>query len=228
MLRWGWLLVGFVLSQATPASWGEKPQPPTATEIKKLIDGLVSPNPAPDPDKLKASETKADGGFPRDFDHTKQQQVHRTCRKLTALGPQAFPFLIQRWEDKRYCLTTEIAAYQNWSVGQICRWIIDGQLQPYGHFQAVCGDPRRKPPRPVYVGTFLGSQKAARQWWEKKKDKTLSQIQLEVLDWVIAAESKRRGDSTKQERRYLWDLRKKLVKGGKPLPPGGIPAYRFR
>jgi len=215
MLRWGWLLVGIGLSQATPASCGKKPQPPTATEIKKLIDGLVSPNPAPD----TRNTDRRDLIYPRDFDHAKQQQVHRARRKLTALGPQAFPFLIQRWEDQRYCLTIEIVEYHNLSVGEICKQIIRGQLQPYGYFQKVSGDPRHKPQRPKYMGTFLRSQKAARQWWEKHKDKTLSQIQLEVLDWVMAAESKRRRDFTKQERRYLRDLRKKLVKGGKPLPP---------
>jgi hypothetical protein len=228
MLRWGWLFVGIVVGQATPASSGEDPQPPKANEIKTLIDRLVSPNPAPDEDKLKAGETKADGGFPRDFDHKKQAQVHRACVRLTELGPQAFPLLIERWEDKRYCLTTEVASYTNKSVGEVCRSIIHGQLQPYGHFQKGYADPRGKPHRPDSAATFLGSQKAARQWWEKNKDKTLSQMQLEVLDWVIAEESKRRGDFTDEERRELQALRKKLVKGGKPLAPMGIPAYEFR
>jgi len=78
------------------------------------------------------------------------------------------------------------------------------------------------------MGTFLNSQKAARKWWEENKDKTLAQMQLEVLDWVIAEEAKRPGDFTDAERRELQDLRKKLEKGGKSLPPGGIPAYEFR
>jgi hypothetical protein len=153
--------------------------------------------------------------------------VHRVCVQLTELGPQAFPFLIERWEDKRYCLTTEIASYTNESVGRICRWIIDGQLQPSGHFQAGYADPRGKPLRPDYVATFLGSQKAARQWWEKNKDKTLSQMQLEVLDWLIGEEAKRPRNFSDAERRELQALRKKLVQGGKPLPPLGIPVYEF-
>ena len=227
MLRWGWLLVGIVLGQATPASCGEKPQPPTANEIKTLIDGLVSPNPAPDTRALKGGEAKPDLGFPKDFDHKKQAQVHRACVKLTELGPRAFPFLIERWEDKRYCLTTEVAAYDNQTVGVICRWIIDDQLQPYGRFQKGYADPRGKPLRPGYAATFLASQTAAGQWWGKNKDKTLSQMQLEVLDWVIAEEAKRPGDFTDEERRVLQALRKKL-QGGKPLPGGGIPAYEFR
>jgi hypothetical protein len=221
-----WLLVGTLLGQATPASCREKPRPPTANEIKALIDGLVSRNPAPDTTKLQAGENKPGGGFPRDFDHKKQKQVHRACDNLTELGPRAFPFLIERLEDKRYCLTIEVAGYENESVGAICRWIIDTQLQPYGYFQKGYADPRGKPKRPGYAATFLKSQKAARQWWDKHKDKTLSQMQLEVLDWVIAEETKRRGDFTEAERRALQDLRKELVKGRQPLRPGGIPYYR--
>ena len=150
MFSWRWLFVGIVLVQARPASSGEQPRAPRADDIKTLIDGLVSPNPAPDAAKLNASETKTDGGFPRNFDHKKQKQVHRACAKLTELGPRAFPFLIERWEDKRYCLTTQIAEYTNESVGVICRWIIDDQLQPYGHFQKGYADPRGKPMRPDF------------------------------------------------------------------------------
>jgi hypothetical protein len=223
----GWLLIGIVLGQATPASCAEKPQPPTANEIKALIDRLVSPNPAPDTDKLKASEARADRGFPRDFDHKKQKQVHRAVAKLMELGPRAFPFLIERWEDKRYCLTTAVAAYVNESVGDVCRSIIADQLQPYGIHQKGYADPRGKPLRPNYAGTFLKSQKVARQWWKKHKDKTLRQMQLEVLDWVIAGEAKRPRDFTDAERRELQNLRKELVKGGKPLRLGSLDVFEF-
>src|SRR5262249_24811051 len=111
MLRWVWLLAGIVLSQATPASRSENPQPPSAKEIEALIDGLVSPNPEPDTARLQASETKPDLGFPRDYDHKNQGQVDRACAMLTELGPRAFPFLIERWGDKRYCMTIAIADY---------------------------------------------------------------------------------------------------------------------
>jgi len=228
MLRWGWLLVGILLSQETPATGAEKPEAPTPNEIKALIDELVSPNPAPDEEKLQASETKPDGGFPRDYDHKKQERVHRASVKLTQLGPPAFPFLIERWDDERFCLTAEYAAYVNKSVGVVCEQIIRDQLQPYGFFQAGYADPRGKPLRPDYAAKFLNSPKAAKQWWEKNKVETLADMQKEVLDWVIAEEAKRRGDFTDKERQELQDLRKQLVPGGKPLPPALIPVYRFR
>lgn len=228
MLRWSWLLVGIGLSQATSAPCAEKRKPATADQIKALVEGLVSPNPAPDERTLQAGMLKAGGGFPRGYDHKKQAQVHRACRELTELGPRAFPFLIERWEDKRYCLTTEEAGYENQSVGAICRQIIEGQLQPYGRFQRGYTDPRGKPLRPGYASGLIGSREEAREWWGKNKDKTLVQMQQEVLDWVIAEEAKRPDDFTDEERRELQDLRKGLATNGKPLPPSRVDTYGGR
>jgi hypothetical protein len=219
MLRVAWLLVGIVLSQATPATGGKNPQAPLAKEIEALIDGLVSPNPEPDTAKLQASEARPDGGWPPGFDHKKQKQVDRARAKLTQLGPQAFPFLVERWGDNRYCMTVEVAEYTNRSVGDICWQIVFDQLQPYGYYPAGYEDPRGKPVRPSYPGTFLGSQESARQWWRKNKDKTLHAMQLEALDWVIAEEAKRPQDFKEEERRELAKIHKKLVAGGKPLQP---------
>jgi hypothetical protein len=189
----------------------------SSLEIKALIDRLVSPNPAPDTAKLKASENKPDGGWPRGYDHKKQDEVDGIRRKLMQVGPLAFPFLIERWKDERYCRTIEVAEYVNQSVGEVCRDIVSDQLQPYGVSQAGYADPRGKPLRPDYMGMFLGSQESALKWWEKTKDKSLSQMQLEALDWVIAEEAKRPADFKDKEQGHLQALRKKLVEGGKPL-----------
>jgi hypothetical protein len=45
-------------------------------------------------------------------------------------------------------------------------------------------------------------------------------MQRMVLDWVIAEEGKRPKDFTDEERLSLRQLRKKLLRRGKPLPPG--------
>jgi hypothetical protein len=216
MMHWGSLVVGLVLSQATPAPGGGGP-PPSAKEIKALIDELVSPNPAPDTAKLQASEAKPDGGFPPGYDHKKQEQVHRARSKLLQLGPRAIPFLIERWRDDRYCMTVEEAEYINQSVGAICRSIISLELQPYGCAPKGHGDPRGKPWRPSYPGRFLGAQESARRWWTKNKDRTLYEMQLEALDWVIAEEAKRPRDFKDEERMELERLRKELVQRGKPF-----------
>jgi hypothetical protein len=220
MMRWGLLLAGIVLIQAPPASGGEKSRPPSAKEIKALIDQLVSPNPAPIIDGTR-------NRLPSGFDLKKQEQVHRAVTKLKQLGPRAFPFLIERWGDQRYCLSTCVAASDNHTVGVVCHWIIFDQLAPYGSppVKGYLGRPPRV--RPNYIATFLGSQESARQWWGKNQHKTLRQMQLEVLDWVIVEETKRSQDFKDGDREHLQDIRKNLAQSRKALPPGSSfdPSY---
>jgi hypothetical protein len=193
--------------------------PPTEKEIKALIDQLASPNPKPIINKRGAPSID----LPPGFDRKKQDKVHLARSKLVELGTLAFPSLIESDKDERYSLTTSNGLsgwFYNESVGRVCRTIIFDQLQPYGYWQAVGGDPRGNPHRPSYPGNFLKSQEAAKAWWEKNKEKSLYQMQLETLNWVIAEEAKRPGDFTDKEKQCLQKLRKKLVGAGKPLPAG--------
>ena len=173
MSRRGWLAVGFLLLPlSSPAYPRDKPQPPSAKEIKALIDQLVSPNPKPN---VREGDS-AIGGLPSDFDFKKQQQVNRAISKLIKLGPPAFPFLIERWGDKRYCLTAcddVSAAFLHKTVGQICQAIIFAQLQPSGTLPEGYSPDHRLPRRPGYPDKFLGSQESARRWWQKNNDRTL-------------------------------------------------------
>jgi len=215
MLRWTWLVGVLLLSTGSWACAGEKPKPPSENEIKELIAQLVSPNPEP---KLRGDGWREPKGYDRD----KQQKVIAAYEKLRKIGPKAFPFLIERFEDKRYCLTASDSgvASMNVSVGHACRAIIDDQVQPYGFWPRQSGDPRGKPLRPSKHWELI-SRKEARKWWEKNKEKTLYQLQLENLDWVIAEEAKRPREFEDKERTYLQEIRKELVKSGKPLTGRG-------
>jgi hypothetical protein len=228
MMRWNWLVVG-VLSGLCSSAWGgDKPQKSaepeskaalTEKEIKALIDQLASSNPEPIINKRGFPSID----LPKGFDRKKQAKVRLARSKLVDLGPVAFPYLIESGNDKRYSQTTSNGLsgwYYNETVGVVCRTIILDQLQPYGYWQQVGDDPRSKPKRPSYPGHFLESQKLAKEWWEKNKDKSLYQMQLDVLDWIIVEEAKRPRDFTDKEKQYLEKLRKDLVKSGKPLPSG--------
>jgi hypothetical protein len=215
------LVLGLLLVAASWACGGEKPTPPAEREIKALIDQLVSPNPRPITDERPRDLLLP--RLPKGFDRARQKKVHEAYWKLNRIGPRAFPFLMERWGDKRYCLTTQdglSGACYNRTVGYVCKWIVFNQLQPCGFWPKVEDDPRGKPRRPGYPSKFLRSQAAARMWWQKNKDRSLQQMQLEALDWVIAEEAKRPRDFTDAERKELQQIRKKLVKGRQPLPPG--------
>jgi hypothetical protein len=202
---------------------GEGPKkleaPPTEKEIKALIEQLVSPNPKPIVNKRGAPEIELPPGFVL----KKQEKVHAARSRLMELGLPAFPLLIESENDERYSLTTSDSAsgwYTNESIGHICKDILFGQLQPYGFWPKLKGEPQGKPKRPSYPARFLNSQEAAKAWWEKNKGKTLYQMQVEVVDWVIAEEAKRPGDFIEEEKQYLQKTREKLVDSGKPLPVG--------
>ncbi|MFM8289334.1 MAG: hypothetical protein ACKOGA_21795, partial [Planctomycetaceae bacterium] len=81
-------------------------------------------------------------------------------------------------------------------------------------------DPRNRPTRPDYPRQFLTDQDTASQWLEEHKHKSLFEIQLMVIDWIIEQESASPNDFTDRERKHMQVMRDKLVKSNKPLAPG--------
>jgi hypothetical protein len=210
-----------MVSCAPPVYGGEKKSPPSEERIKTLLDRLASPNPAPTTGE-EDPKVAPNAVWPRDYSDDKQKPVIDARFELRKLGTRAFPFLIERWDDKRYSLTVVNGLsgfYRNHTVGKVCRTIIYDQLQPYGYWQATGRDPRTKAVRPRYPEMVLSSQAAAQRWWNKHKDKTLQQMQLEVLDWIIAEEAKNQRKYS-NDKDHLQQVRNTLATGEKPLPPG--------
>src|SRR5258708_6324743 len=105
-----------ILISTVFATGGEQP-PATGEEIRALIDQLVYPNPKPIADKGPSYR------LPEGFDRDKQKLVHKARHKLKQLGPVAFPYLIERWDDKRYCITMSVGINGfcfNATVGDVC------------------------------------------------------------------------------------------------------------
>lgn len=206
--------LALILSLSVAAAWaddknlGEK-------EIKALIEKLASPNETP---KLDGQ----DAVYPPTYDRQAQIKVERAWQSLYELGLSTFPYLFQSIADKRYSYTRDGgAADVNLSVGDQCRAILKSYLQPYGHqFTAGVSDPRFVPHRPSYFRNYdLDNPKSAAKWWESRKEKSLRELQIETLEWVIAEEAKRPKDYIDKEREYLSDVLKKLKNGKEPLPP---------
>ena len=188
-------------------------------QVEKLINALVSENAAPDPGAWRKP--------PRGYDRKKQQPVLRAVGKLKALGPRGFKFLIQNWGDERYCLTYSVGSngyMGNATVGEMCRRIMFDQIQPYGYWSLGQpggeGDPLDRRRRPDYPKEFLADQETAAEWLEEHKDKSLVEIQLMVINWIIEQESASPNDFTDREREYMQEIRDELVKSQKPRTRG--------
>jgi hypothetical protein len=219
MKRIGIIVVPFICGVAIAAVPAEAT--PSRAEIVSLIDQLVSPN----------SQPKQDGPevmYPQGFDKAAQARVHTAFHKLTAIGLPAFPYLQARLGDERYCFTMDAGpADANFSVGTVCRLIIGGHLQPYSSFtrgakdkDGRAADPRTRPRRPSYFEHYkLDSAKAFQHWWKGHKDKSLREIQIEVLEWTIEREKQKPKDYSSEELRFLKAMLAKLRKSDKAMPP---------
>lgn len=215
MLRISTFTISVLLSQLhlTEVAFGQA----ETLSVVDWIDQLVSKNPASIIDR-NGHERHADG-----FDREKEMVVYRARAELVRLGPKAIPFLIERWDDDRFCLTIESALsgwHHNHTVGEECSTIVFDQLQPYGVFQKGPGDRRSKPVRPNYPRTFLDSQAEAKKWWEKHKDESLVDLQLMVVQWIMDEEANRPKDFAQEEKDYLVQFQEDLMKSKKAVKWG--------
>lgn len=186
-------------------------------EIASLIAKLSSPNRAP------TERSGPELRYPTGYSRKKQDVVKDARWQLTAKGLRAFRQLIAQWENNHYSLTytNGISGYmRNATVGEVCRIIVYDQIQPYGFWPLAGDDPRGKPKRPGYPSEFLRDAKSAREWLERYKDKSLYDLQLMALEWVIAEEAKRPEDFTDEEREELSRLRSTLIETKTPMRRG--------
>jgi Tol biopolymer transport system component len=199
----------------------------SSEEIAALVTQLASTNKRPR-DVKEPLWVQKQPILPPGFDPNEQTRIDNLKRRLARAGAAAFPHLIDRFDDERYCVVVQqisSEAARNVTVGWMCRTIVLDQLQPYG-FYSQGGDELGRPRRPLYP--FPETKKDAAAWWSRNNDKTLILMQREVLDWVIAKEADPPVDDRpypQRERQYLQELRKRLADGGQPLPPGNSSSY---
>lgn len=186
-------------------------------DFPKLINALASENPTP----IKRSGP--DLKYPPEYDRKKQEPVRSAKHELKTLGTVAFGSLVENWDDDRYCLTYSVGIngyMDNATVGKMCRIIVFDQIQPYGIWPRSDDDPRGKPKRPAYPSVFLSDAKEAKKWIEEHKGKSLYEIQLMVVNWVIERESENPRDFSDDERKFMKVIRRKMLETKKPMARG--------
>ncbi len=188
---------------------------PSEAEIVALVNQLASPNSAP-------RETVPWTKYPEGYDRAAQKRVWEAWRKLWDIGLPAFPHLHKRLDDGRYSVTEDIGPYdKNFSVGQVCRLIMETQLQPYAYYphgkaeQGTVG----LSPEPCYFDGHMSTAKSFERWWKAHKDKSLREVQIEVLEWTISQVNENSGEKLAKEVKRLNDILKDLQDSDKPLPP---------
>lgn len=158
-------------------------------ENGSLVTALRSTNQKPSIDSTGRYK------LPPGFDLTVQSKVLAAWDNLVLKQTEAFPQLIEHCDDKDY--STSVAStifehWHNWTVGQSCREIVASNLQPYGTLvtSALRQNPAGRLHRPHYCFANLRTREQAAQWWKARQNKSLRELQIEVLEWILAEEQK--------------------------------------
>jgi hypothetical protein len=155
-------------------------------DIEKLVAQLVSPNQPPD---IQSTYAK----YGPQFDRNAQKLVSKSWGELRRLAPRSFPFVFDHVADKRYALTQDSGDLdKNYSVGFLCRDILVSSLQPdvWDHKEGGTSY-KRRPTQPDYISHYrLMNPESAKEWWKSRKDRSLRELQIEVLEWILVEEMK--------------------------------------
>jgi len=111
---------------------------------------------------------------------------------------------------------------RNYTVGHLCRDILASHLQSDVWDHKPGGTSfRRRPSEPDYLKHHkLFEPEHAREWWAEHKDKSLRELQLEVLEWVLAEETKLPDKYTDAQREKVRQRLEALRKSKTPLKAG--------
>lgn len=186
----------------------------TQESVDKLVEQLVSKNPMPKEVDGSAAE------YPPKYNKKLQNRVYAAYQKLSLLGVPAFPHLIKYFDDPRYALTADGGSMDvNFTVGELCYYLVELQIQPDKGWTAGEGDPRFRTLRPHFPQHIqLRDKDAAMKWWEQIKTKSLTEIQIVVTEWTIAEEAKQPSEFTDEERKALSERLQRLRTTNKPIP----------
>jgi hypothetical protein len=199
------LIVAACLGKPVGAPAAEPAESPEQRrqEIERLIEQLASENPKPK--NIEDSDRERVTVFPPGYSRDKQKKVYQAADDLRKFGIDAFPQLIDHFDDRRYSYSeramnarSDSLFYQE-SVGAHCRKILEGILYIYESW----GEPGSF--GPTYFGyPELQSKTTAQRWWAKNKDKPLWRLQADILQWAIDLELR-----TKQDDKYNAAVRSK-------------------
>lgn len=148
--------------------------------LAKLTDSLVNRNVVP---TLVGRKDSHEPVFEKDYDWREQTRIQESIQILIDHVEDAWPALVQHLGDKRYCLTVSMDGDAgNLSVGSVCEAIITANLcMLYGGCLPDAAEDLRwslRFPDILY-------ETSVKSWCEKRKNKQLWQLQIEVAEWVV-------------------------------------------
>lgn len=182
-----------LIALITSVADGQQPHKVDEKQVQLWIEQLANLSPA------RKHRGDADEDRLTDKEEMDLGLVKTAYRKLTTNFQAALPHLVEHIDDKRYSFPREHPSsgyYENQSVGDACRSIIDRKL--------LLRNPMVTDSRGIAVWHSLPIDK---QWFQRIRGMSLFEMQLDSLDWLLKQPPPKRVD-TSDWRSVLADVRK--------------------
>ena len=207
--HWKHRLVGFMLASLitliTSVADAQQPSKVDEKQVRLWIEQLANLSPA------RKHRGDADEDRLTDKEEMDLGLVKTAYRKLTNNFQAALPHLVEHIDDKRYSFPREHPSssyYENQSVGDACRSIIDRKL--------LLRNPMVSDSRDIAVWHSLPIDK---QWFQRVRGMSLFEMQLDSLDWLLKQPPPERVGASewKSELSEVRQFRNKFFSDGKPV-----------
>jgi hypothetical protein len=176
-----------------------------ASEGPHYVDAIASSNKEPfiEGDRPNSGRPV----FDKTFDWKEYERVFAAIEELSGHAEQLWPDLLKHFDDERYCISVHGDDGHNYSVGQICESIVSHWLMT-AYSRCVHSDDiyyRLRPP-------MVFSRIELKEWCEKRKDKHLYELQIEICEWATATvSSKEIFVITEQRDAFLKSVRNEIT-----------------
>jgi hypothetical protein len=187
---------------------------PNAGKIRDLIEKLAISNEVASPDPIYTPLPGTPQSDPRFI-------AMRTGKELEKYGMEAFPYLLASFGDQRQSVAFRRVLPS--TVGDACFCIIMWQIIPLlpnyrGSFFRTGADGKMHA-HPVR-SKHLFEPETLNDWLAARPNRSLPQLQLEAIEWVLAEEEKIGFRTPREEATYIAPLREERDKIRKEIAGG--------
>ena len=184
----------------------EQKEPNAGLEIEALIEKLAISDQPAGQDPIYTP--------PKDTPRTDKRVVaYDAASKLKSYGKKAFPYLLKHFDDKRQSVAFRRVIPHD--VGDACYCIICSQIfylpQDYrGSFYRTGADGKTHE-RAYFSNDGLFTCDTIESWLEERKEKSLEEMQIEALQWLIEQEKQIGFRNEEDKDNFLYPLERQLA-----------------
>jgi len=161
---------------------GDKKARLTPEECERLVEQLVNPGKPPFTGKGRPILPE---GVSENTLSERQKNVGPAYNKLSANIEVALPILAKHVNDERFSyvyVQPSSGVYLTQSVGGACSSIIHEHVEVYHRYTRRPRDDEGRSDSLFFIHAGCGQ---INKWWKTRKQKTLAELKLEGIEWVL-------------------------------------------